>query len=236
VNIVITQSMLFPWVGMLEQMRLADVFVHYDDVQFSKGSFTNRVQVKQAEGSRWMTVPLKDMKLGQTISEVNVQDARLWRDRHLAMLDQSFEGAAYAKDAIRLVERVYAEPHKSIGSLARSSMLALADYYGLLNGKRVIDVQDLGISGASSQRVLDVVAACGGDCYITGRGALNYLDHDAFERAGVKVRYMRYECHPYPQSWGAFTPYVTGLDLVANCGPAGATYICSDTSSWRDVV
>ena len=32
-NVVISQSMLFPWVGTLEQMLLADVFIHYDDVK-----------------------------------------------------------------------------------------------------------------------------------------------------------------------------------------------------------
>ena len=35
-NVVISQPMLFPWVGMLEQVRLADSYVHYSDVQFSK--------------------------------------------------------------------------------------------------------------------------------------------------------------------------------------------------------
>ena len=49
-KVVISQPMLFPWVGMLEQIMLADVFVHYADVQFSKGSFTNRVQIKDSTG------------------------------------------------------------------------------------------------------------------------------------------------------------------------------------------
>ena len=51
-TVVISQPMLFPWVGMFEQVALADVFVHYDDVQFSKGSFTNRVQLKTARRVR----------------------------------------------------------------------------------------------------------------------------------------------------------------------------------------
>ncbi len=60
--VVISQPMLFPWAGMFEQIRLADVYVHYPDVQFSKGSFTNRVQVKTAGGSRWLTLPLRDLQ------------------------------------------------------------------------------------------------------------------------------------------------------------------------------
>ena len=58
-KVVISQSMFFPWVGFLEQLKLADVYVFYDDVQFSKGGFTNRAQVKANDGVKWMTVPLQ---------------------------------------------------------------------------------------------------------------------------------------------------------------------------------
>lgn len=233
-NVVITQSMLFPWVGMLEQMRLADVFIHYDDVQFSKGGLTNRVQIKTLEGVRWMTVPLRELSLGQVNDAVALQDVSVWRNRHLGLLKQSLLGAPFALDALHMVEQVYAQHHASIGALARASMLALANYYGLFHGKRVLDVRDLDIGGSSSTRVLDIVSAVGGDVYITGHGARNYLDHVAFERAGVQVRYMQYELGTYPQRWGSFTPYVSGLDLVANCGVDGIDRIFSKAVPWRD--
>lgn len=51
-NVVISQPMLSPWVGMLEQIVLMDVSANYADVQFSKGSSTNRVQIKDRTGSR----------------------------------------------------------------------------------------------------------------------------------------------------------------------------------------
>jgi len=226
--------MLFPWVGMLEQMRLADVFVHYDDVQFSKGSFSNRVQVKTREGARWMTIPLQNFWLGQSIDEVAAQDLSIWRARHMALLTQSFQGAPYAGEALDILESVYSGSYQSVGGYARASMMALANYYGLLDGKVIVDVRELAVGGNSSARVLDVVSALGGNTYITGHGARNYLDHESFERAGVEVQYMRYECRPYPQLWGDFTPYVTGLDLVANCGSAGIDWICSHGIPWRD--
>ena len=144
-KVVITQSMLFPWVGLLEQMRLADIFVHYDDVQFSKGSFTNRVQVKTATGSHWMTVPLSDLKLGTVIDELRTAPSAAWRDKHLALLAQSFKGAPHSQDALTLAREVYADEHCSIGHLARASMLALGNYFCLLRGKRVLDVRGLGI-------------------------------------------------------------------------------------------
>src|SRR6188768_4131453 len=106
-QVVISQSMYFPWVGFLEQLRLADVFVHYDDVQFSKGSFTNRVQIKMPIGRRWMTVPLVDHHLGQAINEVRIKAPGEWRAGHMDLLRESFEGAPFKEDAIGIVEQVY---------------------------------------------------------------------------------------------------------------------------------
>lgn len=235
-NIVISQSMYFPWVGMLEQVRLADIFVHYDDVQFSKGSLTNRVQVKAASGTTaWMTVPLLGLRLGQRIDEVRPQAPARWTRAHLAQLEASFTSAPYAADALALARDVLTVEHRTLAGLARASLLALAAYFGLDRHCRFIDSVDLGIGGSGSQRVLDIVAALGGTRYITGHGAWRYLDHAGFDAAGIRVAYMDYRRVPYPQSHGAFTPFVTGLDLVAHQGPAGIDRIVSQAIDWKDL-
>jgi hypothetical protein len=235
-RVVISQSMYFPWVGFLEQLRLADVFVFYDDVQFSKGSFTNRVQVKTAGGSRWMTAPLPGLRLGQRIDEVLLDSQRDWRIQHRDMLRQAYQDAPYLNDMLALVDDVFARPLTTLSDLARASVLALAGYFGLTSKLRILDAAALEIGGSSSTRVLDIVRSLSGTTYITGHGARNYLDHAAFENAGIAVHYMQYRCVPYPQLHGAFTPYVSGLDLVANCGRDGAAVICSEAIDWKEFV
>lgn len=225
--------MLFPWVGLLEQVRLADVFVHYDDVQFSKGSFVNRVQVKTAAGVRWMTVPMPGLHLGQRIEDVRVGEPASWMPRHLQMLRQAFESAPHAGDALGLAEAVYQAGDATLGALARRSLLALVDYFGLAQGCRFVDVRALEVPGTSTDRVLEVVRRLGGTTYITGHGAAAYLDHEAFARDGIAVEYMDYRKLPYPQLHGPFTPFVTALDLVANRGRAGVESIASPSMPWE---
>lgn len=235
-RVVISQSMLFPWVGLLEQVRLAEVFVHYDDVQYSKGSFVNRVQLKTAEGMVWMTVPLLDLHLGQRIADVRLIPADRWVPRHLELLERSFDGAPHADDALALARDVYGQGHERLGGLAKASLMALVRYFGLDRGRRFVDVESLGIGGRSDRRVLDVVKRLDGTTYVTGHGAARYLDHRRFDAAGVQVAYMSYRCKPYAQAHGAFTPYVSGLDLVASCGRAGAKQLVSETLPWKDFV
>lgn len=233
-KVVISQPMFFPWVGMFEQIRLADIYVHYGDVQFSKGSFTNRVQIKTAQGIKWLTVPLQQLSLGQAIDDVLLDTRTNWRRQHLDALRQAYAAAPYRKDMLALVEAVYQQPHTTIGQLSRESMMACCRYYGLDHGRRFVEVAALGIGGASSQRVCDIVRTLGGSAYITGHGARHYLDHQLFEDAGIRVEYMDYQRRPYPQLHGEFTPYVSLLDLVANTGPQGIDCIVSGTQYWKD--
>ena len=232
-NIVISQSMYFPWVGLLEQIRLADVFVHYDDVQYSKGSFSNRVQVKGANGVGWMTLPLRDYHLGQRIDEVMLDDRTDWRGKHREILRQAYLKAPFRAEMLALVDRVFARDAVTVADIARQSMLELAAYFGL-DRPQFLSSQSLPVPGASSERVCDIVEHLKGTVYITGHGARNYLNHALFEEKGISVEYMQYERTPYPQLNGDFTPYVTALDLVANCGAEGARLIHSGTIGWKE--
>lgn len=233
-RVVISQPMFFPWVGMLEQVALADVYVHYSDVQFSKGSFTNRVQIKTPLGSKWLTVPLEDLHLGQRIDEVRIQRRQDWRAAHRALLESAYDASPNKQAMVDLVDSVFSMEHETIASLSEASLMALCRYFGLDDGRRFVHAAELGIAGSSSRRVLDVVHAVGGTHYITGHGARHYLDHGLFEAEGVRVSYMDYQLQPYPQLHGPFTPYVSALDLVANLGPAGRQIICSGTKDWKD--
>lgn len=234
-KVVISQSMYFPWVGLLEQVHQADVFAHYDDVQFTRG-FYNRVQVKTAKGTQWLTVPLRDQHRGQLIDEVIVDDRIDWRSQHLGFLKQAYAEAPYRAEMLALVERVFDRPIASLADVTRNSIVELAEYFDLCNSTRFVGSRELGICGSSSQRLRDLCLALGANVYITGHGAKNYLDHQIFEDEGIEVRYMKYDCSPYPQLHGEFTPYVTGLDLVANCGKRGRSFIRSVAINWKEFI
>lgn len=235
-TVVISQPMFFPWVGLFEQIRLADRYIHYDDVQFSKGSFVNRVQIKTAEGPRWLTVPLREVHLGQRIAEVKLDDRKDWRAAHLAQLARCYDAAPFRDDMLALVRGVYAAPHDRLGALAIASLEAATRYFELADPGVWRHAADMEVPGAGSPRVLAIVKALGGDRYVTGHGARRYLAHEEFEAAGVSVDYMEYERRPYPQLHGDFDPHVSILDLIANMGREGARFITSGTRHWREFI
>jgi hypothetical protein len=235
-KIVVSQPMFFPWVGIFEQLQLADVFVHYDDVQFSKRTFVTRVQIKTHDGPKWLTIPLLHQHQGNLICELDISEERDWRAEHLKFLTHTYRKAAHAEEMLTLVQQIYAKKVQRLVDLTIPAFEQIAEYFALTQGKIWARSSQLGILGSSSQRLLDIVKHFGGTTYITGWGARNYLDHELFEQQGIRVEYINYQKKSYEQLHGAFDPFVSILDLIANVGRDGRANICSQTLYWKEFV
>lgn len=229
-TVVISQPMYFPWAGFMAQMALADVYIWLDDAQFSKGSFTNRIQVKLPTGRKWMTVPLGGAGSFQRIVDLSAKGED-WVESHRQMLLQSFKGYEFSKMALAHFDTAMAISGSLCDRLIAGTE-AQACTMGCLPPK-ILRASAMEISGASSDRVLSLIQAVGGDHYLTGHGAYAYLDHLALNSAGIAVSYMRYSPRPWPQNHGEFTPYVTGLDLLAATGTSAVDHLCPASLDWR---
>jgi hypothetical protein len=63
----------------------------------------------------------------------------------------------------------------------------------------------------------------GADIYIFGSQGENYADKGAFEQAGIKLYFQKYNHPVYPQQWGReFMPCLSVIDLLFNVGSTAA--------------
>ena len=229
-TVVISQPMYFPWAGFMGQMARADVFIWLDDAQFSKGSFTNRVQVRTAKGSTWMSIPLAGKGAFQSIRDLAAVDPA-WRGAHRDLLRQQLKGAQFLGLALEAFDA--ALRHDAlVDTLIASAEVPATGMKAL--PPRILRSSTMDVQSSASQRVLELVRSVGGTRYLTGHGAANYLDHELFDRAGIEVEYMCYDTTSWPQRFDGFTPYVTVLDLVASVGNDAHACIGGRSEPWRD--
>ena len=231
-TVVISQPMLFPWPGFFEQMAIADIYFWLDDAQFSRGGFTNRTRIVHSGSVKWLSIPLAGKGAFQTIADLS--PAEDFRPRHAAFLRQALAGAPYFALAMEIVDEVYAR--SSLCDLLVASAEVPAARLGLPLPSHRARTSASGIGGDSWRRVLDLVLSVGGTRYVTGHGAADYLDHEAFEAAGVAVEYMSYSKTPWRRSSAGSSPFASILDLVANVGEEAARYLRPTTVDWRKFV
>lgn len=231
-RVVVLQPQYLPWAGVFDQIRLAHVFVHFDDVQLPQGrSFSNRVQIKTDQGQSWLTVPLVRSSRGM-IRDVLIDESSAWRSDHRKVIHRWLSRAPHYDEVAPMVERIFGFETKSLADFNIHAIELLAGHLGL--ERKFLRSSELGVNAHSSEKLCGIVKRLEGDCYVTGHGARNYLDHEIFERSGVGVEYIDYQLSPYGQFHGEFTPYVTVLDLIAHAGPASLSHMQSKLIPWRE--
>ena len=57
-KVAILQPNYIPWKGVFDLIDRVDTFVFYDDVDYTKQDWRTRNQVKTANGSSWLTIPV----------------------------------------------------------------------------------------------------------------------------------------------------------------------------------
>ena len=176
----------------------------------------------------------KSGRFGQRIDQVAIAEDGRWRARHAAAIREAFRGAPFADSVEPVLAALTGASWPRLAELTIATTRLAAELLGVR--RDTLRSSALGIEGAGSARVLAICRALGATRYVTGHGALDYLEHEAFEAAGIAVDYMDYDRSPYPQLHGVFEPYVTALDVLANTGPAAADHVGGRTVPWRDMV
>lgn len=89
---VVLQSNYLPWRGYFDLIQSADVFVYYDEVQYTKNDWRNRNRICSKNGIHWLTIPIEHKAVKQKISDVRLPDTR-WQNAHFKTLYHSYRPA-----------------------------------------------------------------------------------------------------------------------------------------------
>lgn len=231
--LVVSQPMFLPWVGLFEQVKLSDVFIHYDDVQLPQGrNFMYRVQIKTPKGASWLTAPIDRKKSGKLIKEAIFFNEEDWRSNHLKKIRHNYAKRPYFHLMLEIVEKIYSYKTDYLSEFNINAIQQIAQWLGI--SRHFLRSSTMNVAGASTQRLLDLCQSVNCDIYLTGHGAMNYLNHELFESKKISVYYIDYRKKPYNQGYGEFTPYVSILDSIANCGEQTRDLLCSNSVYWKN--
>ena len=103
------QPNFLPWLGLFHKVGQADVWVLADDVQYSRGSLTNRNRIRTADGWQWLTVPVLTRGRGrQRICDVEITPDGDWRRKHCQALRWHYGHAPFFDAYAPAIEDLYA--------------------------------------------------------------------------------------------------------------------------------
>lgn len=222
------QPHFLPWLGYLDKLHEADVFVVMDDLQYEEQNFQNRNRLKLNQGPQWITVPLVRGKQSDRICDRRIDNAGFggrhhWQRRAWRSLEVHYGHAPHFDAYAPALEATFARRWDYLLELDLHMLDLARTWLGITTP--IIRASSLELRGAKTDRILDFCQKLGAKVYLSGKGgSAGYLDTDQLLRAGVTTMWQRFTHPVYPQRYPnlGFVSHLGFLDLVLNCGPASA--------------
>lgn len=223
-TVAIVQSNYIPWRGYFDLIRRSDVFVLYDDVQYTRRDWRNRNRIKTVSGLQWLTIPVEVKgKYTQKIRDVKIADPE-WRNDHWNTMHHAYARAENFKNYSDQIEFLYRSATSEW--LSEVNLHLIRGLCGVLGVHTDIRLSsEFLLNEGRSERLLGICRDLKATTYLSGPSAQEYLDVSLFRSAGIEINWMDYSRYPtYPQLHGPFEPAVSVLDLIFNIGPAASNY------------
>jgi hypothetical protein len=236
--VAIHQPSYLPWLGYLDRMARADLFVMLDHVQFERGNFQNRTMIRMNGEARWLTVPVVQRSQKERILEKEIDNrlegARAWGPIHFATLRHAYRDAPHAGRYMNALKSILEARWERLVDLDMALLGLMRDALGIRTP--LVKSSELGVEGMKSELILNICRAVGADVFLGGMGgSRRYLDTAAFERAGVGVQWQAFRHPVHPQCGGG--PFVAGLsalDLLFNRGPQSRATLLGGGEAMRE--
>ena len=238
--VAIHQPNYLPWLGYLDRMVKADLFIVLDHVQFERRNYQNRTQILLEGEARWLTVPVVQLSQKEKIIDKAVDNpadssgTRWWGPNSFNTLKYAYRKAPFFGDyAPRLREIFHARWDKLL-----DLNMATLDFMRkeLEIATPMLRSSTLAAEGQRSGLLLDICRKVGASAFLGGMGgSRDYLDHDAFAEAKMGVSWQEFKHPVYTQAGAApFIKGLTALDLLFNCGPRSAEIFRASTAIGHD--
>ncbi|MEO6245173.1 MAG: WbqC family protein [Opitutaceae bacterium] len=215
----INQPAYLPWLGYFERIALSDLHVVLDHVQFEKGRYTNRNQVRTGDEATWLTVPLATKgRFGELAIHTIEIASEAWRKSHWATLRQNYGRAPFFARYAPAYEALFARTWPRLAPMLRAFLEQQLHDFGISTPIRYSS--ELSVTGRKSDLMLELCRATHAETYLSGPLGRNYLETEAFSEMGITVRYHDFAHPAYEQAGPGFVSHLAALDLLFNHGPA----------------
>lgn len=211
--VTIHQPDFLPWLGFFDRWLRSDLYIVLDDVQFIRRGWHHRDQIKTPQGIKWLTVPVvKKGRYSQLVKDVEISNHHNWKEKMLNAVHAAYREAPQYDFVYHEIKEILSKNHTYLIELN----IELLKYCA-----RILDIRTpfelsstFNETSHETKRLVRLVKKAGGDVYLTGLGAKDYLDEKAFIKEDVQVRWQTF-IHPvYPQLHGDFKRMLSVIDFL----------------------
>lgn len=214
-SIAIMQPYFFPYIGYFQLMNAVDIFVVYDNIQYTKRGWMKRNRILANGKDEYISIPIKkapyhlcvkDRFLSNTWPEV--------RKRMLNKIAECYRKAPFFNHVYPMIKRCLIYENSNLFEFILNSLIAVKDYLHINTKFMVSSSIDIDHEVKGQDKVIAICKAIGAEKYINPISGVELYQRKQFENEGIQLRFIESENVQYPQFKHAFVPFLSIIDVM----------------------
>jgi hypothetical protein len=228
------QPTYLPWLGLFHKIVVADLFVIYDDVQYSRYGWYNRNYIMSKNGPILLAVPIKRQFSENLLhSQVKIDNSEKWSKKHIKSIELCYSKSPFFKNYINQFIDIFSKKYEYLFDLNISIINLFLKEFEIETKIKL--ASELNLKFQKSDRALDLAIKTKATHILFGELGENYAEVGNFERKNVKVIFQKYNYPVYKQfNSKKFVAKLSAIDLLFNHGKDSIKILLADNLTKND--
>jgi hypothetical protein len=217
----IHQPNYLPWTGLINKIAQSDVFIIFDDIQLPRGkSYIIRTKIKTSNGSKWITVPVKEKSKLLKINDVQINNNINWKEEHCNKIFENYKEAPYFSKYFNKFEKIIKQEWVLLNELNTELIKIILNILNIET--KIIFSSEFNIKLKGTEKIIELIKSAGASEYLTGmgKGSERYTlgNEELFNKGKIEVKYHEFVEPKYQQINGDFVSNLSIIDMIFNIG------------------
>jgi hypothetical protein len=207
------QPYFFPYVGYFQLIAAVDVFVVYDNIQYTKNGWINRNRICRNGEAVTFTLPLKAASDYLDVCERELA-TDFKRDKLLNQIKGAYHRATFFSGIFPLIERIILYDERNLFRYLHHSICRLCEFLAIDTEIRVSSTIAVDHELKKQDKVLALCNSVGARTYVNAIGGVELYSSDTFQANGIELKFIRSMPFEYAQFGDRFVPLLSIIDVL----------------------
>ena len=212
-KIGVMQPYFMPYIGYFQLIAAVDLFVVYDNIEYTKKGWINRNRILRNGADVMITLPLKAAS-----DKLDVLERRLADDfkprKLLAQIEGAYRTASFFRHSFPLIEEIVLFDDPNLFRFNLNSIEKTCAHLSITMPIRISSSFDIDHELKAQSKVLALCQAACADIYVNPIGGLTLYSKPDFLERGVELRFLRSAPFDYAQFGAPFVPWLSIIDVM----------------------
>jgi hypothetical protein len=190
-KVAVMQPYFLPYLEYWRLIYSVDIFIIYDNIQFSKGGWIKRNRFLLSGKEHSFSIPINKASDYLNINERTIsEDFALFSKRLLNQIKSEFKWAPNYDQIYKLVEEILSYESRNLFEFIYFSITKIVDYLGIktkiIKSSSLIPIPN----NTFQERLLDTLKTVEADVYFNPISGQNLYSRKEFADRGIELRFL----------------------------------------------